>query len=70
MLVAHLGISPAIVNSPVETAQVAPTILALLGLNPNSLIAVQKEGARSCREFSSRTTTNRTVASEEENSQV
>jgi arylsulfatase A-like enzyme len=46
MLVAHPGISPAIVNSPVETAQVAPTILALLGLNPNSLIAVQKEGTQ------------------------
>jgi arylsulfatase A-like enzyme len=46
MLVAHPGISPAIVNSPVETAQVAPTILALLGLDPNSLIAVQNEGTQ------------------------
>ena len=46
MLVAHPGISPAIINSPVETAQVAPTILALLGLDPNSLIAVQKEGTQ------------------------
>jgi hypothetical protein len=43
MLVSHPGFSPAIINSPVETAQVAPTILALLGLDPNSLIAVQKE---------------------------
>jgi len=46
MLVSHPGFSPAIINSPVETAQVAPTILALLGLNPNSLIAVQNEGTQ------------------------
>jgi len=46
MLVSHPGFSPAIINSPVETAQVAPTILALLGLDPNSLIAVQKEGTQ------------------------
>ncbi|MGO9848769.1 MAG: hypothetical protein ACLPKT_19895 [Methylocella sp.] len=46
MLVAYPGLPPAIVNSPVETAQVAPTILALLGLNPNSLIAVQNEGTQ------------------------
>jgi len=32
------------VTSPVETAQVAPTILEALGLDPNSLQAVQ-EGA-------------------------
>ncbi len=31
------------VTSPVETAQVAPTILEALGLDPNSLEAVQKE---------------------------
>lgn len=46
MLVAHPGIERTTINSPVETAQVAPTILALLGLNPNSLIAVQKEGTQ------------------------
>ena len=46
MLVARPGMPPSIINSPVETAQVAPTILALLGLNPNSLIAVQKEGTQ------------------------
>jgi hypothetical protein len=28
----------------VETKQVAPTILQILGLNPNKLDAVQKEG--------------------------
>ena len=31
---------------PVETTQVAPTILKLLGLNPNSLQAVQREGTQ------------------------
>ena len=46
MLVSNPGLPPAIVNSPVETAQVAPTILALLGLDPNSLIAVQNEGTQ------------------------
>jgi phosphoglycerol transferase MdoB-like AlkP superfamily enzyme len=31
------------VFSSVETTQIAPTILTLLGLNPNDLQAVQKE---------------------------
>jgi hypothetical protein len=30
----------------VETTQVAPTILKLLGLSPSSLQAVQREGTR------------------------
>jgi len=30
----------------VETTQVAPTILKLLGLNPGSLQAVQREGTQ------------------------
>jgi len=34
------------VTSPVETAQVAPTILKLLGLDPNQLKAVQLEGTQ------------------------
>jgi arylsulfatase A-like enzyme len=46
MLVANPAIAPATINSPVETAQVAPTILALLGLDPNALIAVQQEGTQ------------------------
>jgi len=46
MLVAHPSMPPTTVNSPVETAQVAPTILGLLGLDPDSLIAVQKEGTQ------------------------
>lgn len=31
------------VTSPVETLQIAPTILEALGLDPNALQAVQKE---------------------------
>ena len=46
MLVAHPAMAPTTVYSPVETAQVAPTILRLLGLDPDSLIAVQKEGTQ------------------------
>jgi hypothetical protein len=46
MLVAHPSLAPSTIQSPVETAQVAPTILTLLGLNPNSLIAVQNEGTQ------------------------
>jgi len=46
MLVSQPGLEQATINSPVETAQVAPTILQLLGLNPNSLIAVRNEGTQ------------------------
>jgi hypothetical protein len=34
------------VTRPVETTQIAPTILELLGLNPNELTAVQAEGTQ------------------------
>jgi hypothetical protein len=34
------------VARPVETTQVAPTILAALGLDPNSLQSVQIEGTQ------------------------
>jgi hypothetical protein len=34
-------------SDPVETTQIAPTILKLLGLNPNELQAVQEEGTQS-----------------------
>jgi hypothetical protein len=36
----------ALVNTPVETTQIAPTILRLLGLDPNALRAVQIEHTR------------------------
>ena len=37
------GVQPSVNGTPVETTQIAPTILKLLGLDPNSLQAVQKE---------------------------
>ncbi len=33
-------------TSPVETYQIAPTLLAVLGLDPNELDAVQDEGTQ------------------------
>lgn len=35
-----------VITSSVETTQIAPTILSLLGLNPQSLQAVQAEGTK------------------------
>jgi hypothetical protein len=46
MLVSNPGIAPATVTSPVETAQIAPTILMELGLDPSKLQAVQMEGTQ------------------------
>ena len=39
-------VQPALSSNGVETTQVAPTILKLLGLNPNALTAVQQEGTQ------------------------
>jgi arylsulfatase A-like enzyme len=44
MLLSNPSFRPRIVSSDVSTAQVAPTILQALGLNPRSLQAVQLEG--------------------------
>jgi hypothetical protein len=44
LLISNPNIQPMTVNSFVETMQVAPTILSILGLDPNSLQAVQIEG--------------------------
>jgi hypothetical protein len=44
MLVSNPGLKGYTSHSFVETAQVAPTILQLLGLDPNDLDAVRKEG--------------------------
>ena len=44
LLVSHPNLRARAVTSFVETTQVAPTILQLLGLEPNSLDAVRKEG--------------------------
>jgi hypothetical protein len=46
MLLANPSFSAGTVTSPVETYQIAPTILAALGLDPNNLTAVQKEGTQ------------------------
>ena len=46
MLFSNPSMSPATVYSPVETTQVAPTILEGLGLDPNKLMAVQLEGTQ------------------------
>ena len=46
MLVANPSMPPSTVTSPVETYQIAPTILAALGLDPDKLTAVQKEGTQ------------------------
>jgi Type I phosphodiesterase / nucleotide pyrophosphatase len=44
MLLSNPRFNAKTVTTPVETMQVAPTILAALGLDPHSLQAVQKEG--------------------------
>ena len=43
LLVSHPAIAPATVSAAVRTKQVAPTILAALGLDPTELQAVQQE---------------------------
>jgi hypothetical protein len=46
MVVSGPGIPVRVESTSVETTQVAPTVLALLGLNPNALKAVQIEGTQ------------------------
>jgi predicted AlkP superfamily pyrophosphatase or phosphodiesterase len=46
MLLSNPSFFAGTVTSPVETAQIAPTILAALGLDPNKLTAVQQEGTQ------------------------
>jgi hypothetical protein len=46
MLLSNPSISAGTVTSPVETYQIAPTILAALGLDPGKLTAVQEEGTQ------------------------
>ena len=47
LLVANPEMSPETVNAPVQTAQIAPTILKALGLDPHSLKSVQLEHTQS-----------------------
>ncbi|HZZ61959.1 MAG TPA: alkaline phosphatase family protein [Roseiarcus sp.] len=44
MLVSNPKYSPRSINAIVQTAQVAPTILRILGLDPRALIAVRNDG--------------------------
>ena len=44
LLVSNPDIKARTIHSFVETTQVAPTILQILGLDPNKLDAVRKEG--------------------------
>jgi len=46
MLFSNPRISSGTVTSPVETAQIAPTILAALGLDPDKLGSVQQENTQ------------------------
>jgi len=46
LLVSNPDLSPRTVTTWVETPQVAPTILQILGLDPNSLDAVRMEGTQ------------------------
>jgi hypothetical protein len=46
ILVANPSFAPKTVTSPVETLQVAPTILKALGLDPSALDAVKEEGTQ------------------------
>jgi len=43
LLLSNPSFEPSTVTTPVETLQIAPTILKALGLDPNQLQAVQKE---------------------------
>jgi hypothetical protein len=46
LLLARPGLQPQIIKTPVQTTQIAPTILKALGLNPQALQAVQEEKTR------------------------
>jgi arylsulfatase A-like enzyme len=44
MVLSNPSFTPSTVNTPVETMQVAPTVLRALGLDPSQLQSVQIEG--------------------------
>jgi hypothetical protein len=46
LLVSNPHFNSSTITTFVETTQVAPTILKILGLDPNALDAVQKEGTQ------------------------
>src|SRR5205823_7302154 len=66
MLLVAAVLSPATITSPVETTQIAPTILKALGLDPHDLDAVRRETRRPCRaSTSSRTPIARALREDE-----
>ena len=46
LLVSNPGLKPRTIRMPVQTAQVAPTILQVLGIKPDALQSVQQEGTQ------------------------
>ena len=54
MVVNGPGVPAQVDSAPVDTAQVAPTILTLLGLDPDALTAVTTEGTRTLPGLSAR----------------
>jgi arylsulfatase A-like enzyme len=46
LLVSNPALKSRSVSTPVQTAQVAPTILSILGLDPNALMSVRAEGTQ------------------------
>jgi arylsulfatase A-like enzyme len=46
LLLAGPGLRPQVIKTPVQTTQIAPTILRALGLDPQALQAVEKEKTR------------------------
>ncbi len=46
LLIANPAFSPAVIQTPVQTTQIAPTILRALGLDPSALRAVRLEHTR------------------------
>jgi hypothetical protein len=46
LLLSGPGLQPQVIKTPVQTTQIAPTILKALGLNPQALQAVQREKTR------------------------
>jgi hypothetical protein len=51
LIVSHPDLEPETVHAAVTTAQIAPTILNLLGLDPNALDAVRLENTRALPDF-------------------
>jgi len=47
LLLSYPGFNPATITTPVETMQVAPTILRAMRLDPSALQSVQMEGTQS-----------------------